>query len=128
MGAKQVHWREKPLAKDFAAAAAYLGLILADREAAAIVARLKRAKTTRRLPKDIERACGLGLLTADDPEVADKLKKLRKGGDPLSPILLIRGSLSDGRRLTIADGYHRMCAAYIVDQDADIPCRLVDLR
>lgn len=126
MARKRVRWRERPLAKDFAAARAYLGLILPERQAAALVAKFKRAKTIAELPKDIERASGLGLLTADDPEVADKLKKLKKG-EPLSPILLIRGRLSDGMRLTIADGYHRVCAAYIVDQAADIPCRLVDL-
>lgn len=126
MAAKRVKWRNKPEAKDFAAAAAYLGLILQDREASAIVAKLKRAKTFKQLPKDIERASGLGLLAADDPEVADKLKKLKKG-EPLSPVLLIRGRVSSGIRLTIADGYHRVCAAYIVDQKGAIPCRLVDL-
>jgi hypothetical protein len=126
MATKRVKWRDKPQAKDFAAAAAYLRLILSEGEASAVVAKLKRAKTIQQLPKDIERASGLGLLTADDPEVADKLKKLKKG-DALSPILLIRGSVSRSRRLTIADGYHRVCAAYIVDQEAEIPCRLVDL-
>jgi hypothetical protein len=126
MAAKRVKWRDRPEAKDFAAAAAYLGLILQDREASAIVTKLKRAKTFKQLPKDIERASGLGLLTADDPEVADKLKKLKKG-EPLSPVLLIRGRVSSGMRLTIADGYHRVCAAYIVDQKGAIPCRLVDL-
>ena len=126
MALKTVRWRSKPQAKDFAAASAYLGLILPQRQASVIVAKFKRAKTIRELPKDIERASGLGLLTADDPEVADKLKKLKKG-ETLSPILLIRGRLSDGMRLTIADGYHRVCAAYIVDQEADVPCRLVDL-
>jgi len=27
----------------------------------------------------------------------------------------------------IADGYHRICASHIVDEDTDIPCRIVDL-
>jgi hypothetical protein len=126
MATKRVKWRTKPQAKDFAAAAAYLRLILPERDTATIVAKLKRAKTIKQLPKDIERASGLPLLSDDDPEIANKLKKLKKG-DPLSPILLIRGNVSRGMRLTIADGYHRVCAAYLVDQEADIPCRLVDL-
>lgn len=126
MTRKRVRWRDKPQAKDFTAAGAYLGLILPEREVTALVAKLKRAKTIKELPKDIERASGLALLTAADPEVADKLKKL-KNGDPLSPVLLIRGRASDGTRLIIADGFHRVCAADIVDQGADIPCRLVDL-
>jgi hypothetical protein len=26
--------------------------------------------------------------------------------------------------LEIADGYHRICASYHLDEDADIPCRM----
>jgi hypothetical protein len=26
--------------------------------------------------------------------------------------------------LTIADGFHRICASYHLDEDADIPCRI----
>jgi hypothetical protein len=29
--------------------------------------------------------------------------------------------------MTTADGYHRICASYHLDEDADIPCRIVDL-
>jgi hypothetical protein len=29
--------------------------------------------------------------------------------------------------LTIADGYHRVCASYYTADDADIPARIVDL-
>jgi hypothetical protein len=28
--------------------------------------------------------------------------------------------------MTIADGYHRICASCHVDEDAEIPCRIVD--
>jgi hypothetical protein len=28
--------------------------------------------------------------------------------------------------MTIADGYHRVCASYHLDENADIPCHLVD--
>jgi hypothetical protein len=125
MAGKKLHWRKEPEAKDFAAATAYLSLILPEREAKALVARLKRAGNVEQAPKNIERASGLKLLPADDPEVADKLKKLKKG-QPLSPILLVRGRMSAGMPLIVADGYHRVCASYIVDQEAHIPCRLVD--
>ncbi|MDQ6878982.1 MAG: hypothetical protein M3082_15090 [Candidatus Dormibacteraeota bacterium] len=125
MAGKKLHWRKEPEAKDFAAATAYLSLILPEREAKALVARLKRAGNVEQAPKNIERASGLKLLPADDPEVADKLKKLKKG-QPLSPILLVRGRMSAGMPLIVADGYHRVCASYIVDQEAQIPCRLVD--
>ena len=37
------------------------------------------------------------------------------------------GEISGGFALTIADGYHRICASYWLDENADIPCRVVDL-
>jgi hypothetical protein len=47
-------------------------------------------------------------------------------GGLLSPVLLVRGDAWRGVPLVIADGYHRICASYYLDEDADIPCRLVD--
>jgi hypothetical protein len=44
----------------------------------------------------------------------------------LSPVLLVRGRLDAHVPLTVADGYHRICASYHLDEDADIPCRIVD--
>jgi len=45
-----------------------------------------------------------------------------------SPVLLVRGRLGATEvPLTIADGYHRICASYHLNEDADIPCRIVDL-
>ena len=43
--------------------------------------------------------------------------------DYLSPILLLRGD--DNHPLIIADGYHRVCASYWIDENTDIPCVLV---
>src|SRR5229473_2732584 len=48
-----------------------------------------------------------------------------KAGKSLSPVLLVRGLLESDLPLTIADGYHRICASYWLDENADIPCRLV---
>jgi hypothetical protein len=52
------------------------------------------------------------------------LKKIRKH-KALSPIILLQGDLTRGRPLIIADGYHRMCAAYYVDEDAVVNSVLV---
>jgi hypothetical protein len=41
-------------------------------------------------------------------------------------VLLVRGAFGSGVPLTVADGYHRICASYHLDENADIPCRLVD--
>jgi hypothetical protein len=66
------------------------------------------------------------MLPADNFHVALDLKKVKKG-EELSPVLLLRGRLSGNPPLVIADGYHRVCASYHLDENADIPCRLIDL-
>jgi hypothetical protein len=43
-------------------------------------------------------------------------------------VLLVAGDLGADAPLTIADGYHRICASYHLYEDAVIPCRLVDLN
>jgi hypothetical protein len=35
--------------------------------------------------------------------------------------------LPEGALLTIADGYYRICASYLLDEGPDIPCRLAEL-
>lgn len=57
--------------------------------------------------------------------VAKDLAKVAKG-QALSPVLVVRGDLAGGAPLTVADGYHRICASHSLDEDADIPCRMVD--
>ncbi len=115
-----------PAAKDFDAASTYLALLLPNRQVNDVINRLRKAATTYYKPKDVERASGLKLLPPDDPEVAKKPQKSRNQ-KPLTPALLVRGSLESDRPLIIADGYHRICAGYHADRDAAVPCRLVDL-
>jgi hypothetical protein len=52
------------------------------------------------------------------------LKKVKEG-KLLSPVLLVRGDLEGDRPLIVADGYHRLCASYYLDENAEIPCHLV---
>jgi hypothetical protein len=68
------------------------------------------------------RASELALLAQDNKHVAADLAKV-KAGTRLSPILLIRGDTH--HPLIIADGYHRVCASYWVNENTDIPCILV---
>ena len=118
-------WRKEPEAHDFPAAADYLELIMPPADAARVVAALKRAKTIRKKAKDLARASALPILSADNYHVAKDLKKVRNG-QLLSPVLIVRGKLAKGVDLTIADGYHRISASYHLDEDAEIPCRIVD--
>ena len=119
------HWKNEPEQHDYPAAADYLELLLPPSHVQRLVAALDRAETVHKKAKDLNRASGLPILPPDNPHVAEDLKKVRKG-EKLSPVLLVRGALLQGIPLTVADGYHRICASYNLDENADIPCRIVD--
>jgi hypothetical protein len=119
------HWKEEPDEHDYPAAGDYLGLILEEGKVASAVHALSAAAVTHKKAKDLLRASRLQLLPADNPAVARDLDKVRRG-QLLSPVLLLRGRLGGDVPLTIADGYHRVCASYHIDEDADIPCRIAD--
>jgi hypothetical protein len=123
---RREHWKTEPEEHDYPAARDYLGLLLAEPACAAIVEALQGAETIFRKAKDLVRASRLPLLPADDPHVAEDLRKVGHG-EQLSPVLLVRGPLGAGLTLIVADGYHRICASYHLDENADIPCRLVDV-
>jgi hypothetical protein len=122
----KVIWAQSPAEHDYPAAAAYLRLIATASQVDVLTALLSRAPMVQQHAKDILRAAGLPLLATDDPEVAKDLKRVTKGV-ALSPVLLVRGDFTSGARLQIADGYHRVCASYHLNEDTEIPCRLVDL-
>lgn len=42
---------------------------------------------------------------------------------PLSPLLLLRDQQNG--KVVIADGYHRLCAIYALNEDALIPCKII---
>jgi hypothetical protein len=123
-GTGTVLWADEPADHDYPAAAAYLSLLGAGTSVKAIVKALKKASTTHQKAKDILRAARLPLLASDNVHVASDLAKIA-AGTPLSPVLLVRGDLTAGRALQIADGYHRVCASYVTDENTDIPCRIV---
>jgi hypothetical protein len=119
-------WKDAPEEHDYPAAASYLSLLAEPDLVAATVRALQAAPLTRYKAKDILRASALPLLPADDPHVAKDLDKI-KAGHKLSPVLLVRGALTRGFGLQVADGYHRVCASYHLDESTDIPCRLAEL-
>jgi hypothetical protein len=115
-----VKWLEKPEAHDFPAAADYLGLVADPKTVDALTEKLQAGDIEHKKAKDILRAAQLRLLPEDNPHVATDLSKIKKG-QPLSPILLVRGDFATGAPLQIADGYHRVCASYHTDENTDIP-------
>ncbi|MGH9029271.1 MAG: hypothetical protein ACRDV4_06620 [Acidimicrobiales bacterium] len=124
--APREHWKGDPDEQDFPAALDYLSLLLPASASEALVKELEKAPLSHRKAKDLLRASSPELLPPENSHVAKDLEKARRG-ELLSPVLLVRGQLHERAPLTIADGYHRVCASYHLDEEADIPCRIVDL-
>jgi hypothetical protein len=122
--AQTVKWLPRPEKHDLQAAEDYLSLIMPAKRAAEWRKRLtaERNDITHRKAKDILRASQLALLGEHDKHVAADLRKAASG-TALSPILLLRGG--EEHPLIVAEGYHRVCASYWIDENTDIPCILV---
>jgi indole-3-glycerol phosphate synthase len=118
-----VKWLDEPEEHDYDAAADYLSLIAEADAVTKTVAALKDAAPTFRKAKDILRAATLVLLTESNVRVKGDLAKIA-AEKRLSPILLVRGDFQTAAPLQIADGYHRVCASYLTDENTPIPCRL----
>jgi len=119
---RDIGWLAKPEEHDYPAAESYLSLLFDEAIARGHVTRMRRAKTTAFKAKDIFRASGLSLLGMSNSHVEKDRRKIR-GGRKLSPLLLVRDEARG--RLIVADGYHRLCAAYYFDEDALVPCKIV---
>ena len=114
------YWLKEPEQHDYAAASDYLELLFSIEETKAFVNNLNNALTIQKKAKDILRASRLSLLPKDDADVKNTIKKFNKRRK-LSPVLLVKY----GHKLIVADGYHRICAAYYLSEDMEISCRLV---
>lgn len=119
-------WKNEPDKHDYPAAANYLSLITGAKVCDEIVASLKKAPIVTFKAKDLLRASRLELLPTTDANVHRDLIKVASGVK-LSPVLVVRGSIEMGLPLTVADGYHRICASYHLADNTDIPARIVDL-
>ena len=117
-------WKNTPDAHDYPAAHDYLSLVLEESAVRKIVAALRRAPTVHRLAKDVLRASELPLLPRENSHVVADLKKIKKG-KPMSPVLLVRGNAANGARMTVADGYHRICASWYWKADEPVDCCMV---
>jgi hypothetical protein len=114
------HWKDEPEAEDFPASQSYLSLLVGVDAAMKLAKALRKQKVLSHFAaKDILRASGLPLLPADDTEVSSDLEKIKRG-EKLSPVLLVQGV-----PLWVADGYHRVCVSYHLNEKELIPCRIV---
>ena len=114
-------WLKQVEKHDFAAAESYLSLVYEPKQARRLVKALRAAMPVRFKAKDLFRASRLSLLGVSNSHVEKDRTKIRQR-KALSPLLLVRDTAN--RRVIVADGYHRLCAVYGVDEDAWIPCRI----
>jgi hypothetical protein len=126
MSKQKLVWKKKPEAEDYAGALNFLLLICADTRARRLLRLFRKSKTVEHAAKDLLRASNLPLLSREDPHVEEDLVRIHKGKH-LPPVLLVRGDMTRGVPLVVADGYHRICAICYYDESAPIPCRLVSL-
>jgi len=119
-----INWLAEPEEKNYPAAESYLSLIFGDDTVESLVNRLRNAPLKQFKAKDIFRASGLSLLGISNYHVEKDRKKIGEG-KKLSPILLVCDEKK--RAVIIADGYHRLCAVYSMNEDENIPCKIVQL-
>src|ERR1019366_7816971 len=108
-------WLDAPKSHDYPAAASYVSLFAGPTRIRAFISALKAAPVVQYKAKDILRATGLPLLPPRDTDVREDFAEIR-AGNPLSPCLMMRGNARKGSHAQIADGYHRVCAAYYTDE------------
>ena len=118
----KIIWLTNPEDHDYRASLSYLNLIFDNKSAKKLVKALREATMTSFKAKDIFRSSGLSLLGISNGHVEKNTKKIQ-AGIGLPPLLLVRDDRQ--RRLIIADGYHRLCSVYLIDEDADITCKIV---
>ena len=121
MKSVDIRWLAKPEEHNYPAAQSYLSLIDEESVAKRRVGILRRAPVSHFKAKDIFRASGLSLLGVSNSHVEKDRRKI-KNGKQLSPLLLVRDKTNG--KVVIADGYHRLCAVYSLDEDALIPCKI----
>lgn len=119
---RQVQWLEDAIDEDYGAAAHYLSLLEVQKNVDKAVAEMRSVAITKFKATDLLRAAQLTVPKADDRPTREQIKKI-KNGEAISPVLLMRASAL--KKVIIADGFHRVCAAYRIDPDVVLHCKLV---
>jgi len=120
--ANNIKWLPDPEEHDYPAAESYLSLIYQPSTVDNMLARLRAADVMHFKAKDIFRASGLSLLGVSNLHVRRNRSKLKRN-IPLSPLLLVRDPANG--KVVIADGYHRLCTVYPLNEDAVVPCKII---
>ena len=116
-----ITWQDDANPDDYEAAGHYLALVDNQKNIDKTLADLKAGTIVEYKATDLLRAAQLIVPKADDRPTREQIKKI-KHGEPVSPVLLVRVPLL--RKVIVADGFHRICAAYRIDPDVVLHCKL----
>lgn len=105
---------------DCPAAESYHSLTSSGRRVTKIVSELRAARLVLFKAKDTFRASRLSVLGVGNSHVEKDRKKIRNG-QGVSPLLLVRDRRNG--KAVIANGYHRLCALYEINEDAVVLCQ-----
>lgn len=120
-GDSGIKWGDRVAPEDFDSACRFLKLVFRPEDSDDLTDSLKKAPIQKFPAKDVLRAAEQEPPSKKDPDVAKQLKKIDRGA-ALSPVLLVR--IPGQAKLLIADGYHRICAAYLLDEEELVPCKI----
>ena len=115
-------WLDEPEDHDYPSAESYLSLIFPHEKVTHFVDDLRKAEMVSFKAKDIFRASGLSLLGISNLHIERNMRKVKRG-IRLSPLLLVRAEAIG--RVIVADGYHRLCTVYQINEDAVVPCKII---
>ena len=116
-----ITWQDDANPDDYEAAGHYLALVDNQKNIDKTLADLKAGTIVEYKATDLLRAAQLIVPKADDRPTREQIKKI-KHGEPVSPVLLVRVPVL--RKVIVADGFHRICAAYRIDPDVMLHCKL----
>lgn len=121
---KLIRWEKKIDPEHIDAALGYLRLLFKKSKVKDIEQKLKQfsSNLTYHKAADLIRASSSQITPVTQKDVASQLQKiiLKK---PLQPIIII----TSGEKLYIADGYHRICACYNIDDEIEIAAVQIEI-
>ena len=116
-----ITWQDDAPPSDYEAAGHYLSLVDVQKNIDKALADLKAGAIVEYKATDLLRAAQLAVPKADDRPTREQIKKIKRG-EPVSPVLLVR--VPALKKVIVADGFHRICAAYRIDPDVVLHCKL----
>ena len=120
-----INWQTEVPYKNLADALDYLCLWMPTEEAGELVDGFKECPVSWLQAHTVLSACHLPILTKKDPHVKNDLQRI-DDGEELAPIFIVRGCILANAKPLVADGYHRLCAAYLCDPNELVPCLVID--